>query len=118
MNWDQPTNTATHFETCLEPFPNPSSIPNIPSAAYATHAGADPGNPTYSYVDFSVNAPAGTKSLLISFGSYYWDDYDLSFAGGALIGEVQAFATPEPSVLTLLGTGLCGLLCYAWRKRR
>ena len=26
--------------------------------------------------------------------------------------------TPEPSALVLLGAGLCGLLAYAWRKRR
>lgn len=35
------------------------------------------------------------------------------------LSEVQVFGTvPEPNTLMLLATGLIGLLCYAWRKRR
>ena len=94
------------------------------TAAYATHAGVDPANPTYSYVDLSVNAPAGTKSLLICFGSSHWVDNASSTgdysteSGGVLVGEIQAFAAPEPSAVVLLTLGLFGLLCYAWRKRK
>jgi hypothetical protein len=29
-----------------------------------------------------------------------------------------AVATPEPGTVTLLATGLFGLLAYAWRKRK
>ncbi len=42
-----------------------------------------------------------------STGSYYWVD-DCELVG----------AVPEPSTLALLATGLIGLLCYAWRKRK
>ena len=30
----------------------------------------------------------------------------------------DTYAIPEPSTLALLATGLIGLLCYAWRKRK
>ena len=123
MDWDQPTNTATHFETCLQEFPPYPYTQNILYSAYG-HAGVDPTNPTYSYVDMSVNAPAGTKSLLICFGSSHWVDNASSTgdysteSGGVLVGEIQAFAAPEPSAVVLLTLGLFGLLCYAWRKRK
>lgn len=73
----------------------------------------------YSYADFSVSAPAGTKSLFLDF-----DAGDSSFTSGvapgfAKISEVQAFApTPEPSAVALLITGLVGLICYGWRRRK
>jgi hypothetical protein len=38
-------------------------------------------------------------------------------AGGVYVDQVPA-ATPEPSTLALLATGLMGLLAYAWRKRK
>ena len=34
------------------------------------------------------------------------------------IDNVHLTATPEPGTLLLLATGLIGLVCYAWRKRK
>ena len=34
------------------------------------------------------------------------------------VGSIVFTSTPEPSTLVLLASGLIGLLCYAWRKRR
>ena len=43
-----------------------------------------------------------------------------AFPGGPTIsGGVMEFSiVPEPGTLVLLATGLLGLLCYAWRKRK
>ncbi|MBU4270904.1 MAG: PEP-CTERM sorting domain-containing protein [Planctomycetes bacterium] len=46
-------------------------------------------------------------------GTYNW-----SGTGIPLDTVVLSSNIPEPSTLALLATGLLGLLCYAWRKRR
>ena len=35
-----------------------------------------------------------------------------------IVDNVRVTETPEPSTMVLLATGLLGLLCYAWRRRR
>jgi hypothetical protein len=52
----------------------------------------------------------------------YWQDMHYP-VGHPYVGQSidQSFAittTPEPGTLALLGCGLAGLLCYAWRKRK
>ena len=44
----------------------------------------------------------------------------LGATGGSTFGidNVRFSAVPEPSTFVLLGTGLFGLLAYAWRKRK
>jgi hypothetical protein len=61
------------------------------------------------YIDYAVNAPAGTQSVLVDFGSMGW----------VRVEEIQGFASvPEPATMILLVTGLFGMLAYAWRKRK
>ena len=61
------------------------------------------------YIDYSVSAPAGTKSLL----------FDFTNSGNVWVRveEVQAYAIPEPTTMGLLVTGLISIVAYAWRKR-
>ena len=49
---------------------------------------------------------------VLAGGSKYWG------CAHTLVDNVRLDIIPEPGTLFLLGMGLLGLLCYAWRKRR
>jgi hypothetical protein len=61
----------------------------------------------------------GTPSLLaqlwVTPGSQLSFNGTWDFGGTTLSGSVST--VPEPTTLALIGMGLVGLLCYAWRKR-
>jgi hypothetical protein len=80
--------------------------------------GATPGSVAGSlggYVDFAVNAPAGTQSLLFDFGSSTHASIDT----GDRVGEIQAFnVVPEPTSICLMGIGMLVLGARSWRGVR
>jgi hypothetical protein len=84
---------------------------------------------TMSHLFSIYAAQTGTYAV----GGQTWQ-YDASVPGGHTAGQawttggtyyvqlgtsdgVETVTVPEPSTLVLLGAGLLGLLCYAWRKR-
>ncbi len=71
----------------------------------AYNAGAAEGS-TGQYVTGTFTA-AGTSQSFTILGNVCQQ-----------INAIQLRAIPEPSTLALLATGLIGLLCYAWRKRK
>lgn len=66
------------------------------------------------YVTINVNAPEGTRSLFFDFGGV---DSNGSHYGDRIM-EIQAFSTPEPPTVVLLGAGVCGWLGYVMRARK
>jgi hypothetical protein len=66
-----------------------------------------------NYQEFAGLSPTGSGTIAISFT---WPG-DYGYLNAISLVD-HATQTPEPSTLALLGAGLAGLLCYAWRKRR
>ncbi len=68
-----------------------------------------------NYVVYSNVTTDGSGNITVTFqsGNGVNDGY---FNGFQLVSPSGTI--PEPGTLALLATGLAGLLCYAWRKRR
>ena len=70
----------------------------------STTINEDAGGAHYLKYDYVAS---GTTATMIASGP--WHEYGFTN---------QITAIPEPGTLALLATGLIGLLCYAWRKRK
>jgi hypothetical protein len=73
---------------------------------------------TNAYTLEAFTSGAGLNAIGATVSSttpaYYFDGQMQNVA----VRNTYAAATPEPGTIVLLGTGLFGLLAYAWRKRR
>jgi len=72
------------------------------------------GYTLHTYSTTFTTTSAGTVRLTLL-------DQTSAVSGRDLLSDniqVNGPAVPEPGMLVLLATGLLGLLCYAWRKRR
>ncbi len=67
---------------------------------------------------WSASINGATFETLAGVAGNNWCGFSLEAASqGVRNGSFDA-VVPEPSTLALLATGLIGLLCYAWRKRK
>jgi hypothetical protein len=73
-------------------------------------------NASATATDVTFTSPIIARYVGLRLNSSYNDVSD----GCSMIGEVRfdVGPVPEPSMIILLGTGLIGLLAYAWRKRK
>ncbi len=74
-----------------------------------------PGGSVVSQTTITGDSPIATGVAKLQFQFHYCDGTHEN-----VYREIDVFgaAVPEPSTLVLLATGLLGLLCYAWRKRK
>jgi hypothetical protein len=87
-----------------------SSYPGWYSSSNASASDVSLLNSLYTSGDKKI-------SLLLNDGDgrHEWGDAESGFAARLVVTTTPS---PEPSMITLLVTGLFGLLAYAWRKRK
>jgi hypothetical protein len=104
FHWSTDGATWTPFAYSV---PNPTS--NVDRTETTSLAASGFTGGTDLYLAFGIRHGVGETALL--FQSRATDP-----ANFVVTGTVTA--TPEPSTVALIGTGLFGLLAYAWRKRK
>jgi hypothetical protein len=87
---------------------------NTPCAVYVIHNSAILSST--SPVEYNSPATLSGAGLAVAIG----DRIDFVVSGDKLtqVDAVIECAVPEPSTILLMGTGLFGLIAYAWRTRR
>jgi hypothetical protein len=123
-------------------------VPNIPNGAAPDfwnetgYLGIAEGTPMYNHIagSWTTLAPGTygmtTGSMVaqmfvthgagLTFNSHWGNPGSYTTGGWGFTGSIikagnftiPELVVPEPSTLLLMASGLVGLLCYAWRKRR
>ncbi len=107
QKWDIAGNTHANFGNIqFEGYGQESQYDATSGLLYVT--GALTGHTSAGVWSIDPTAATPTYTQVVTFTGGY--TYAASFA--------LVPAVPEPSTLALLGMGLAGLICYAWRKRK
>ena len=99
------SDNATASASLFDPNNNPANfLGGYAPSAYGSEYLTDvewqiTPNPIYEILDITFSVPAGDYALLTDV-------------------HIATECVPEPATVSLLATGLIGLLAYAWRKRR
>ncbi len=99
-SWTEPSGGDTVFVKGLTNSPSWTSPNNAGGASFVLN-----GN----YHEFAGLSPTAGGTLTINVQGV--DGWLNAF-------QLVSHTVPEPSTVVLLGAGLAGLLCYAWRKRK
>ena len=86
-------------------------IAQTPSPANATNSWAPPPSFTQDYLYLGARFSAMVGGLPTGFASPAGTIMSFKISG-------KLWPTPEPGTMAMLASGLVGLLCYAWRKRK
>ena len=80
----------------------------------------DPGDPTLVNIALGIPQNASGEYVVTGLNFRMGDTRttDPDSAGWIDNYVLDDPKVPEPGTLVLLATGLIGLLCYAWRKRK
>ncbi len=129
LSWTVRSDGASYvaLEGALSPYPSDySHNPGLTSGTVHVTLDVDLDTKTVNLSWYDVANPTNNDSFLV--GTYAVDfapdKVGIAFEGAGGTGSsgvdniVLQTIVPEPSTLVLLASGLLGLLCYAWRKRR
>ena len=120
---------AAHIHCCVTPGSNVGvAVPftGFPSAISGTYSRIFDLSSSSVYTSafittFGGGTVAGAESALIAgldAGNAYANIHDAVFPGGEIRGDLVAVATPEPSSVLLLASGLVAFASVGWARRR
>jgi hypothetical protein len=96
-------------------------IPSIPELYFEPYRGVlvKTTSGSWRFCDLNIGCAESPKRLTrVTSIESYWEAYNRSNGFQQTSWKITYSVTPEPATLTLLATGIAGIGCAAWRRRR